>query len=125
MRPEPNMRPEAFRSTHPKLGGSPMCVNWGYFEWGPLRIISSGTPDGNNPLVTDEWWEHVSVSCINRCPTWEEMQAVKELFWSDDETVVQIHPPRKHYVNHHPYCLHLWRNVKSPDFPLPPKELIG
>jgi hypothetical protein len=54
-------------------------------------------------------WAHVSVSLPDRCPTWEEMCHVKELFWRSDEAVMQLHPPRSEYVNYHPHCLHLWR----------------
>lgn len=68
-------------------------------------------------------WEHVSVSYPNRCPTWEEMCRVKNMFWNDDECVVQYHPPKSDYVNNHPYCLHLWRKCGK-DFELPPKEFI-
>jgi hypothetical protein len=75
-------------------------------------------------------WEHVSVSLIGkkkpitRCPTWEEMCFIKSQFWSDDEAVMQLHPPKKDWVNNHPYCLHLWR----PQFsliPLPPSDMVG
>jgi hypothetical protein len=54
-------------------------------------------------------WDHVSVSIQDRCPTWEEMNHVKGIFWSDSDCVVQYHPPKKNYVNTHPHCLHLWR----------------
>lgn len=69
-------------------------------------------------------WEHVSVSLPNRTPNWDEMCFVKDLFWGEEETVIQIHPPKSKYVNQHPNCLHLWR---SPDQPiiLPPKEYVG
>ncbi len=68
-------------------------------------------------------WEHVSVSHSHRCPTWEEMCRVKDMFWNEDECVVQYHPPKSEYVNNHPYCLHLWRKCGE-DFELPPKEFI-
>lgn len=38
-------------------------------------------------------WEHVSVSYKNRVPTWDEMCKIKDMFWNDDECVVQYHPP--------------------------------
>ena len=64
-------------------------------------------------------WEHVSVSRKDRCPTWEEMCQVKDLFWDDEDVVMQFHVPSKDHVNNHPYCLHLWRplgqNVLRPD----------
>jgi hypothetical protein len=120
MRSEPNLRIEAFRFC--ELGfESPPGVNWGAFTFAlrgvRLRVISSGTDD-------EHGWEHVSVSVHNRCPTWQEMQYVKELFWRDDECVVQFHPPSKTYVNCHPHCLHMWRPLNQ-DIPQPPLELIG
>lgn len=56
-------------------------------------------------------WEHVSVSLRNRCPTWEEMCAFKDIFWEEEECVVQFHPPKSEYVNLHPYCLHMWKKI--------------
>lgn len=79
-----------------------------------LKVIAS---DG-------EAWEHVSVSLPNRCPTWAEMCKVKELFWSDDDCVLQYHPPRAEWVNNHPYCLHLWRPIGQ-DVPRPPALMVG
>ena len=69
-------------------------------------------------------WEHVSVSLPNRCPTWEEMNFAKGIFWGDEDTVVQYHPPRSQYVSCHPYCLHLWRPIGY-EFPRPPFVLVG
>lgn len=58
-------------------------------------------------------WEHVSVHVEDgdkqRTPLWEEMCQVKDIFWDDDDAVIQIHPPRKYYVNVHPHTLHLWK----------------
>jgi len=68
-------------------------------------------------------WEHVSVSLASRCPSWNEMCYVKELFWKPEECVVQFHPPEVDYVNIHPFVLHMWRN-RSIKFPMPPKELV-
>lgn len=70
-------------------------------------------------------WEHVSVSTIERCPTWDEMCKVKSLFWDDDDLVVQYHPPASEYVNNHPYTLHLWRKSGRNDFcETPPIEFV-
>ena len=82
-----------------------------------LHVVSSGpnTPTG---------WEHVSVSTTNRCPNWPEMCWVKDRFWERHETVVQYHPPEENYVNHHPYCLHMFRHPTLP-FPMPPALLVG
>jgi hypothetical protein len=71
-----------------------------------------------------EGWEHVSVSLHDRCPTWDEMCFVKDLFWLPEEAVFQLHPPESEYVNNHPFCLHLWRSTAVP-IPLPPSIFVG
>ena len=116
MRPEPNIRIEGYRKVHPQLGHSDPGANWGYFKLRGLSIISSGTLDNID-------WEHVSVSLEDRCPTWEEMVEVKELFWSDDEIVLQFHPPKSKAVNTHPYCLHLWKPLNQ-TIELPHRDLV-
>lgn len=75
-------------------------------------------------------WEHVSITLldhkgkpIGRSPTWDEMCEIKKVFWDKDDTVIQIHPPEKDYVNIHPYCLHLWRSTTQ-EIILPPKEFV-
>jgi hypothetical protein len=79
-----------------------------------LRVIASA----------EEGWEHVSVSLPHRCPTWTEMCRVKELFWDDDDCVMQLHPPKADWVNNHPYCLHLWCPV-GVEIPRPPALMVG
>lgn len=69
-------------------------------------------------------WEHVSVSRKDRMPTWDEMCQVKDLFWDEDDCVVQFHPPKSEYINNHSYCLHLWRKVGS-EFETPPSLMVG
>lgn len=69
-------------------------------------------------------WQHVSVSRSDRCPTWEEMCEVKDLFFGPDEWVVQFHPARDQYVNVHPYCLHLWRPIDGA-IQTPPTWMVG
>lgn len=69
-------------------------------------------------------WEHVSVSLPNRCPTWPEMDFVKRLFWDDEESVIQLHPPRSRWINNHDYCLHMWRPLEF-EIPLPPDIAVG
>lgn len=69
-------------------------------------------------------WEHVSVSRTDRCPTWPEMCQVKDLFWDEDDCVVQYHPSKSAYVNNHPYCLHLWRPIGI-ELPRPESIFVG
>jgi hypothetical protein len=70
-------------------------------------------------------WEHVSCSCKDRTPTWEEMETVKRMFFEDNEVVMQLHVAVEDHINVHPYCLHLWRPTsKLKAIPLPPKGLV-
>lgn len=69
-------------------------------------------------------WDHVSVSLGHRCPSWDEMCFVKELFFRDDEVVYQLHPAKRDYLSNHPYCLHMWR-PQGESVPTPPLELVG
>lgn len=71
-----------------------------------------------------EGWDHVSVSTPERCPTWDEMCFVKDLFFGEDEVVMQLHPAKSDYVNNHPFCLHLWRPWDVA-IPLPPSIFVG
>lgn len=80
----------------------------------PLKCVAS---DGMG-------WEHVSVSLPDRCPTWEEMCSIKDLFWDEEDVVIQYHPNKSAYINMHPHCLHLWRPTKT-EIPVPDKILIG
>jgi hypothetical protein len=96
----------------------------GFLIQGPcgekLLIVASGADDDD---VAAEGWEHVSVSVKRRVPNWQEMCFVKDLFWFEEECVVQFHPPKSEYVNNHPYVLHLWRHKDG--FPMPPSILVG
>jgi len=83
-----------------------------------LRIISSGT--GEHCMG----WEHVSISLQNRCPNWIEMCFVKNLFWDEEEAVMQLHPPKSDYVNIAKTCLHLWKPINA-QIPLPPSIMVG
>ena len=65
---------------------------------------------------TDEnGWEHVSVSPypVTVTPSWDDMCEIKDIFWDEEEAVLQIHPPRSKYVNMMTNCLHLWRPKKG------------
>lgn len=70
-------------------------------------------------------WEHVSISLSKkRCPIWEEMCMVKELFWDKEDAVIQFHPPESEYISMAKYCLHLWRPIGI-EFPMPDSIMVG
>jgi len=114
-----------------RLTSGPMASHrsWGgygaFFVQGPcgeeLKIIASGDDADDKD---SHGWEHVSVSTRRRCPNWQEMCFVKDLFWDEEECVIQFHPPKSQYVNNHNFCLHLWRPVDD-HVRLPPSILVG
>ena len=69
-------------------------------------------------------WDHVSVSMPKMTPTWTMMCFIKDLFWSEDEVVIQYHPKKADYINLHKHCLHLWKS-QGIDLLTPPKWMIG
>lgn len=116
--------PEKYRVTKglpdPKMNSTPMDGNNGVFIVKSIKlkrpihcIVSQGMG-----------WEHVSASLPTRCPTWEEMCIIKSIFWDDEDSVMQLHPPKSDWVNNHPYCLHLWRPMEI-EIPLPPSIMVG
>lgn len=114
--------PEKFRVEKGPMGSNNTYGNNGQFMVKSLklkRVLFCQASDGLD-------WEHVSVSIADRCPTWEEMCFIKDLFWGDDDLVVQMHPPKSDYVNNHLYCLHLWRKFDTNDFCQRPESgLVG
>ena len=61
-------------------------------------------------------WEHLSVSQRNKTPSWDIMCRIKNVFWGEDEVCVEYHPKKEDYVNLHPHCLHIWKEVGK-EFP--------
>ena len=62
--------------------------------------------------------EHVSVSPKRKAivPSWRDMCKVKDIFFEEEETVVQIHPAKSQYIrgigigkDRRENILHLWR----------------
>lgn len=79
-------------------------------------------------IVSDAMgWQHVSVSFgkVPGTPSWAVMCEVKDLFWEDEEEVIQFHPKKSEYVNMHQGCLHLWRCTDGRLFPTPDKSMVG
>ena len=81
---------------------------------------------GSVVVSTGAGWEHVSVSPEKKriTPSWDDMCKLKEMFFNEDEAVIQIHPPKADYVNMVPNCLHLWRCTYK-EMVLPPRILVG
>lgn len=71
-------------------------------------------------------WDHVSISANkeNYMPTWDVLCAVKQLFFEDEEEVVQFFPRKSEYVNIHEYCLHLWRKNTGGEIETPKTYMV-
>lgn len=111
--------PEKHRVTNVFLGSSKLDGNNGFF------VFKLGQIQVNCQASDGLGWEHVSVSLDRkRCPDWEEMCFVKNLFWDENDCVIQYHPPKSEYISMHPYCLHLWRPIEK-EIPRPPSIMVG
>jgi hypothetical protein len=107
-----------------------------YFEHGPYSVKHPRVKDHYFFIIlsTGMGWEHVSITLrkvvnrkakqVERCPTWEEMCFIKSVFWDDEETVVQYHPPKSEWISNHPYCLHLWKPLDE-YLPRPTALMVG
>lgn len=82
-------------------------------DYKPLLVIASNGAG----------WDHVSVSRATRCPNWLEMAHIKDIFFKEDETVMQLHVPKTDHISVHPYCLHLWR-PQDVEIPRPPRWML-
>ena len=72
-------------------------------------------------------WEHASISYTRgkrKCPEWDIMCRLKDMFWGKDECCVQYHPAEEDYVNMHEYTLHVWRPYLE-SLPKPPSIMVG
>lgn len=116
-------RAEKYRAPHPAGFAQKAGDPYGWFEVptsasGPKIMIQV------SPGYEKFEFEHASVSLAHRVPTWDEMCKVKDLFWDEEDMVVQYHPPKSEYVNLSKTCLHLWRWTKG-EFPKPGRYEVG
>lgn len=75
-------------------------------------------------LVGEGGFEHLSVSTPIKTPTWQQMCFMKNIFWSEDECCMQLHPKKEDYVNFMKYCLHIWKPIDK-EIPTPPSIMVG
>jgi len=70
-----------------------------------LRVIASldrYLGDRHGPLL------HVSASYPHRLPGWAELRLLKAAFYGPRRSAMVVLPRDEDYVNHHPFCHHLW-----------------
>lgn len=72
------------------------------FKKGDCGVLITLEEHGKKP----RW--HLSISCQNRWPTWEEIKDARYTLLPNNLTFAQILPPPGDYINIHPNCFHLW-----------------
>jgi hypothetical protein len=74
-------------------------------------VVSAGVEDTERfgPLL------HISMSYHDHDPTWEEIKALRYIFFPKDMDVMMVLPKDTFYVNIHPHCFHLWQSMTSWD----------
>lgn len=122
------MKPDAYKAVSEcRIRTGPLASNDSYGNNGAFLIQApySSKDKKMAVIVSDgDGWDHVSVSLEDRCPTWEEMCVVKDIFFGPEEVAMQLHPAKPDYVNCHRHCLHLWR-PQNRSIPMPPTYMVG
>lgn len=109
--PDTNM-PKLIREGKEVHGGISMDV----YRYGELRITQSIDIPMTVQEIADNFgteklpiarYKHTAISHPKRYPTWDEILEVRQLMHGD-VFVMQIIPPKSHYVNYAENCFHLW-----------------
>jgi len=77
-----------------------------YVSAGGLRVIHSV-----DLLDDGSFWDHLSVSRVDRIPSWDDLVMVKEIFIGCEREALQLFPLRSEYVNVCKNCLHIWARL--------------
>lgn len=56
--------------------------------------------------------QHLSISCEDRYPTWNEIHDARYSLMGLGVSVVMFLPPTPQYVNIHPNCFHLYETME-------------
>lgn len=80
------------------------------FTKGECRVLVSRENHGSSIIGAPggKLRYHLSISCANRYPTWEEIKDARYCLLPLGLTFAQILPPPNEYTNIHPNCFHLW-----------------
>ena len=62
-------------------------------------------PNTERGIVRQRW--HLSISCRDRYPTWDEIKEARYRLIPNNVTMAMLLPPKEQYVNIHPNCFHL------------------
>lgn len=62
------------------------------------------------------WW-HLSIAHPKQLPSWQTVVEAKEVFMGRETCAMHLVPPRSHWLNVHPNCLHLWVRLDADTYP--------
>lgn len=100
---EPQAKSHGWREIAPPSGISAgLGVPVRAYVKGPCRVLVSHEPHG----AQMRW--HLSISCADRYPGWEEIKDARYSLLPLGLTFAQILPPPRQYTNIHRNCFHLW-----------------
>lgn len=85
-------------------------VHWYRDDGRKLAVCVAREPfEGVAGVADGKLRVHISVSCPDRYPSWDELVAVKRAF-AEHLTMAIYFPPEAEYVNVHENCFHLWES---------------
>ena len=85
------------------------CPGLQAYQKGPVKLFF--VPRERTKTYAEQRTEfsaHLSISCEDRYPTWDEIKEARYRFMPRDRDVFMILPAEEDYVNIHPNCFHLW-----------------
>ena len=95
------------------IPGLPVTEDTTSWRKGHLKVLYSPTELHTETDLGGGYWKHVSISHPRRYPFWDEIIDARYSFFNENDTVIQIMPPKKEYVNFHPNCFHLWSPIRA------------
>lgn len=75
------------------------------WDKGQCRVLVS---QERYPGKGERLFWHLSISCADRYPTWDEIKDARYSLLPFGLTFAQLLPPMNEFVNIHPNCFHLW-----------------
>lgn len=114
----------------PDLAQYLIRTKWAYDQLGvynnrnnAIMVMKLGNTELRIIAARGGGWDHVSVSTVDRCPTWEEMEYVKRKLFMPDEVAWQYHMNEGDHISVHPWTLHIWRKHGF-KMRMPPKSMV-
>jgi hypothetical protein len=80
-----------------------------WFNRGALRVCVNREPSFEDSRLS---W-HLSISTRTRYPTWDEIKGARYDLVPNEIWMVQVLPPKEHFVNHHENTFHLWQSWEA------------